>query len=246
VYVGEVRHRRFRPREHEFRYPLFQMYLDLDELPGLFRGRWLWSADGPNVAWFRRRDHFGDPAVPLSRHVRDLVARETGHRPDGPVRVLTHLRYFGFVMNPVSFYWCHGHDGAVDAVVAEVHNTPWGERHAYVLDARGDRTRSGALDARASKAFHVSPFMGMDVEYRFRIGTPEDALTVHIDSLRDGEAFFDATLSLHRREIDGRSLASALARHPFQTAEVAVGIYWQAARLWWKGIPFHPHPERRP
>lgn len=246
LYVGEIRHRRFAPVEHGFRYRLFQVYLDLDELPGLFDERWLWSADRPNVAWFRRADHFGNPAVPLKSHVLDLVERDTGRRPGGPVRVLTHLRYFGYVINPVSFYWCHDEDGAVDAVVAEVHNTPWGERHGYVMDARdAPRAPSGAHRFDARKGFHVSPFMDMDVDYRFVVGTPGERLTVHIDNSRDGEPFFDATLTLARREMTRRSLASALARHPFQTAEVALGIYVQALRLWWKRVPFHPHPERR-
>jgi DUF1365 family protein len=230
--------------EHAFRYPLFQLYLDLDELPELFDGRWLWSARGPNVAWFRRADHLGPRDVPLATAVRDLVERETGRRPEGAVRLLTHLRYFGYVINPVSFYWCHDREGAVEAVVAEVHNTPWGERHCYVLDARG-ASPDGTFRVRTRKAMHVSPFLDMDYDYRFRIGTPGERLTVGIENDRDGTRAFDASLVLQRREIDGRSLAGVLARHPVQTLEVVAAIYWQAFRLWRKRVPFHPHPEGR-
>ena len=215
------------------------MYLDLDELPTLFDGRWLWSSDRPNVAWFRRADHLGPADVPLATAVRELVLREIGRRPVGPVRLLTHLRYFGYVINPVSFYWCHDRDGAVDAVVAEVHNTPWGERHCYVLDARGAGP-DGTFRVRTRKAMHVSPFLDMDYDYRFRIGAPGDRLSVGIENDRDGTRVFEASLALRRR-----SLAASLSRHPFQTAEVAVAIYRQAFRLWWKRVPFHAHPEGR-
>lgn len=245
LYVGHVHHRRHRPLEHAFRYPLFQLYLDLDELPDLFRGRWLWSARRPNVAWFRRGDHLGSGEIPLATAVRDLVEAETGRRPLGAVRLLTHLRYFGYVINPVSFFWCHDLDGAVEAVVAEVHNTPWGERHCYVLDARGAGAEpDGAFRVRTRKAMHVSPFLGMDYDYRFRVGRPGERLAIRIENDRDGTPTFEAGLAMRRREIDGRSLASVLARHPFQTLEVVSMIYWQALRLWWKRVPFHPHPQR--
>ena len=136
IYEGTVRHRRRRPRLHAFTYRVFLMYLDLDDLDDVFQGRWLWSTQRPALARFRREDHVGDPSVPLDEAVRDLVAARTGHRPAGPVRLLTHLRYFGYVMNPVSFYYCFAADGAgLEAIVAEVNNTPWGEQHCYVLRA---------------------------------------------------------------------------------------------------------------
>lgn len=106
IYEGEVRHRRFAPVNHEFRYRLFLMYVDLEELPALFRRRWLWSAGRPNLAWFRRGDHLGPANQPLADSVRDLVAARTGHRPTGPIRLLTHFRYIGFATNPISLYYC--------------------------------------------------------------------------------------------------------------------------------------------
>jgi len=239
LYEGRVRHRRFEPLRREFSYRLFLMYLDLGELDEVFRGRWLWSARRPAAAWLRRRDHFGDPAVPLEDTVRAEVERRLGRRPRGPIRMLAHLRYFGYCMNPATLFYCFDGHGELDAVVVEVHNTPWGEHHAYVLDARG-----GRLDARAEKAMHVSPFLDMDYTYRFRMNAPGETLAVHIDNLRDGTPRFDATLTLRRRPIEARTLASVLVRYPLMTLRVTAAIYAQAAGLWLCGVRFHAHPAR--
>ena len=262
LYVGSVRHRRHSPVVHELRAPMFMLYLDLDELPALFDGRWLWSARRPAPAWFRRRDHLGDPDVPLADAVRALVHERCGERPAGPVRVLTHLRYFGYVINPVSFYYCFDAAGEhVRAVVAHVTNTPWGDRHAYVMPVSPTPEDRGPLPsgysvsllrAEVAKQLHVSPFMGLDHTYDWRLTEPGPSLSVHIESRRaglpggQGPVMFDATLSLRRREITARSLAGALARHPCMTASVAARIYGHAAALRLKGAPTFPHPTVAP
>jgi len=234
------------PVPHGFSYRLFMLYLDLAELPDVFRGRWLWSSSRPALARFRRRDHLGDPAVPLDRAVRQLVAERTGSAPAGPIRLLTHLRYFGFVFNPVSFYYCFdAEDRRVETVVAEVNNTPWGERHCYVLPASADTGRAGHHRFAARKAMHVSPFMPMDIDYDWRLSDPGERLTVHIENHREGAKLFDATLDLERRELSGRSLAAALARFPLMTLQVVLLIHWQALRLWLKKVPIHDHPDKR-
>src|SRR5690606_424 len=218
IYEGDVRHRRFLPVEHKFRYRLFLLYVDLDELPTLFRGRWLWSCGRVNVAWFRRSDHLGPDDQPLTESVRDLIESRVGYRPTGPVRLLTHFRYFGFAMNPISLYYCFDEEERVEFVVAEVNNTPWGEQHCYVLDARSHGTTKGAFTWRTSKELHVSPFMGMDFDYQFRLTAPGSSLSVHIENYRagstNGPPHFDATMQLRRRPLLGPELARVLFRYP--------------------------------
>ena len=239
LYEGSLRHRRLAPVPHEFEYPVTLAWLDLSELDEVFRGRWLWSATRPAASWFRRADFLGDPAVPLDQAVRDLAEEELGWRPDGAIRLLTQLRTFGHSFNPVTFYYCYGTDGpAVEAVVAEITNTPWGERHAYAMR----RPESGKLRFRFDKRFHVSPFMPMDQRYDWRFSEPGPRLAVHMINLRSGERVFDATLRLRRREITTSSLAATLARYPFASLRVLAAIHWQALRLWAKGVPFHSHP----
>jgi hypothetical protein len=242
IYRGAVRHRRHRPRAHGFRYRLYMLYLDLDELDEVFAGRWLWSAHRSAPMRFRRSDYLGDPRVPLRQAVLDRVEERLGRRPDGAVRMLTNLRCFGYVFNPLTLYYCFAAEGRLDAVVAEITNTPWGERHSYVLDAYA---RAVTQRWRFAKEFHVSPFMHMDQDYSWALNSPGEVLTVHMRNEKDGQLLFDASLRLRRREISGASLATTLLRHPFMTAKVIAGIYLQAGLLWLKRIPFHPHPRLR-
>jgi DUF1365 family protein len=242
LYEGRLRHRRFAPARHEFRYSLFQVYLDHAELDEVFRRRWFWSTRRPALARFRRADHLGDPAVPLDTAVRELVEGATGRRPTGPIRLLTHLRYFGYGMNPVSFYYCFAPDAtAVETIVAEVNNTPWGEQHCYVLS---ETTGPGAGHYLFRKAFHVSPFMPMDQDYDWHFTEPANRLNVHMVTRDVTGPLFDATLTLSRRPMTGWQLARVLVVYPLMTAQVIAGIYWQALRLRWKGVPYHPHPSQ--
>jgi DUF1365 family protein len=246
LYEGAVRHRRHDAPHNEFRHRLFMVYLDLDELPHALDGRWLWSARRPALAWFRRADHLGDPATPLAQSVRALVRERTGVTVDGPIRLLTHLRYFGHCFNPVSFYYCFAPDGQrVTAVVAHVTNTPWGESHSYVLAVRrtSDHGSVALIDGRVQKRLHVSPLMGMDHTYEWRLTQPAERLLVHIESLQaDGRPMFDATLTLRRREMTGAAMRRALARHPLLTVTILARIYGHALALRLRGARYHPHP----
>ena len=247
IYEGHVRHRRFAPAENSFRYPLFMMYLDLDELPGLFDRHLLWSSQRPNIAWFRRRDHLGDPDQPLDRSVRDRVEERTGRRPAGPIRLLTHLSYFGYRFNPVSFYFCFAPESPqVETIVAEVNNTPWNEQHCYVLSEPLNQGTANKKHYQFDKVFHVSPFMAMDQTYAWRFTTPGRGLTIHMDNHENGVHLFDATMTLRRAEITGRSLARVLIQYPLMTAQVIAAIHYQALKLWLKRCPFYPHPVRAP
>ena len=246
IYEGRVRHTRTEPVLHRFGYRMFMMYLDLDKLPGLFSKRWLWSATRPALARFRREDHLGSPDESLADSIRKLVERETGERPEGPIRLLTNLSYFGYCFNPVSFYYCFADDGeSVDFIVAEVNNTPWGERDCYVMRCSDERRKGASWRFNPRKKMHVSPFMPMDVEYDWALARPDDRLTVYMANARDGERFFEAGMTLARAEISGRSLAGVLLRFPFQTAKIIFAIHWEALRLWLKRCPVYTHPDKK-
>ncbi|MBL8298114.1 MAG: DUF1365 domain-containing protein [Rhodanobacteraceae bacterium] len=247
VYEGTVRHRRHGAHPYAFRYRIAQLYLDLDELDQVFSGRWFWSAGRRNLAEFRRSDYLAPHDLPLAEAVRDRVAAATGQRPRGPVRLLTHLRYAGYVFNPVSFYYGFSTDGdELDYVLAEITNTPWSERHAYLLRADSATPHGRALHWSFAKAFHVSPFQPMDCAYDWRFTPPGDDLRVHMNLQRDGRRSFDATLNLSRRPLTGAALARVLLRYPLMTWQVMAAIHWQALRLWLKRTPVHSHPQGTP
>jgi DUF1365 family protein len=225
---------------------MFMMYLDLAELPQVFDLHPFWTVEGRGLANFRRRDHHGDTCESLEESTRRLVEARSGVRPRGPIRLLTHLSYFGYCFNPVSLYYCFDEQGdGLEAIVAEVNNTPWGEQHCYVLaHGANDPTRNHHR-WRFPKAFHVSPFMDMNQCYDWRLTSPADRLVVHTINIEHGREVFDATMVLERREITRAALSSVLWRYPGMTARVIGAIYWQAFRLWWKGTPSFVHPDKR-
>ncbi|MCS6927841.1 MAG: DUF1365 domain-containing protein, partial [Candidatus Binatia bacterium] len=228
VYEGWVRHRRFRPRPHAFRYRIAQPLIDLDELDRVLALHPLFRRERGIFAVFRRSDYLGPPELPLAEAVRRRVAAETGRRPEGPVRMLGHLRYFGYCFNPVVFYYCHGADGTLEAIVADITNTPWGERHAYVLPlAQGERHR-GAWRFRFRKRFHVSPFLPLARDYDWRFTEPGERLAVHMEVLDGGACELDATLALARRPLSRRALGRCLWRFPPLTLKTIAAIHWQA------------------
>lgn len=260
LYTGWIRHRRFGPSRNEFRYPLFMCWLDLAELPRVFDRRWFWSARRPAPVWFRRDDYLpgagGAASIPLDQAVRDLVEARTGARPHGAIRLLTHLRFFGYSFNPVSFYYVFDESGSrVETIVAEITNTPWKERHAYVLPVNSaSRATAHAWWFSFGKQFHVSPFMPMEQHYEWSFGIPGEGLHVHMENhptrppstapgaATCGPPVFDATLNLKRREITAVSLAACLLRFPLGSLRVAALIHWQALKLLLKRTPFFAHP----
>lgn len=242
VYVGCVRHRRFDAVGHGFTARLYLVYLDLDELDAAFAGRLFWSARRPAPMRFRRRDYFGPPDVPLADAVKDAVAARIGRRPAGPVRVLTNLRAFGYVFNPVSFYYCHDRSGRLVAVLAEITNTPWRQRYHYVVAAPAD---GGPLRGAFDKRFHVSPFQPMAQRYEWTLGRPGERLGVHMENHAASGLAFDATLSLQRRPWTTGNLWRTWLRHPLMAVKVLAVIYLHAFVLWCKRAPFHAHPDKR-
>lgn len=243
IYSGLVDHDRLRPRRHRFGYRVAYLYLDLDELPAVLDAHPLWSARRPAPAWFREADYLGRGAIPLAEAVRDAIAGHAGERPTGPIRLLTLPRMWGLGFNPVSFYYVFAPDGTtLRWFLADVSNTPWNERHAYILGPVPEGVAREPWHPSSRKVFHVSPFMEMAMDYRWTITTPGDRLQVRIDNHDADGRLFGAGITLERRPLDRRQLGRFLREHPWITARVMGGIYAQALKLWLKRVPYVPHP----
>ena len=241
LYRGIVRHRRSTPVVNTFSHRVFLAYLDVDALPGSLDRLPLWSGRRVAPVRFRRRDFLDGDTTPLGPAVRDLVERRLGRRPAGPIYLLAHLRTFGWLFNPLAVFYCWQADGrALDAVVLEVTNTPWGERHHYVQDARQE-----SVTASHTKALHVSPFLPMDMDYRITWTVPGDKLSLRIEAASCEAVVFEADLSLRRQALDRRSAATILVSYPLMPMRVSASIYRHALRLLRKGVPMHGHPSRR-
>ena len=240
LYEGTLRHRRWGPgTANDFSYRVAMPLIDLDGVEAVTSAHPLWSNRLPAPVWFRRADFLGPPAQPLAEAVRDLVGERSGSRPEGKVALLANLRTWGWLFNPISLYFCFSADGqTVDHLVAEVENTPWHERHAYVVGPPGSY--------RFAKAMHVSPFLPMDVDYRLRYGAPGDRLEVHLEVMQEERRLFAAALALQRRPVNRHELGRLVWDLPAMSHRVSAGIYWQAARLGLRRAPFFAHPRRRP
>lgn len=243
LYKGSVGHRRLAPVNNEFRYSLFFVYLDLAELDTVFTDRLLWSVEKNNWASFRRSDHIKPGTGTLDSAVRDVVESQLGWRPAGPMRVLTHLRYLGYCFNPISVYYCYGSDGkTLQAIVPEVHNTPWGEEYVRALDVSKSIREGDWRVFNLEKEFHVSPFMPMEIDYQWRFLEPSEALSIRMESRRQGELLFRAQLELERLAMTAENMSAMLVKWPVMTARVIAAIYWQALKIVIKGVRFCPHP----
>jgi len=244
IYFGWIRHRRYFPSQHAFLYRAFHIWLDLDELDTAKRP-WLFSRERWNLVSFRRSDYLGPSELPLKQAVIDRFQALTGSAPSGRVCMLAHLRYFGHCFNPVSFYY--GFDaatGGLSHILAEITNTPWGERHAYAWDLHQHEAKGSTWRFEFEKQFHVSPFLPMGLAYSWRFSDPGAALRIHMDVMAPERGKqFDATFVLdHRVPFRAGTLLRTLLRYPFATLAVVWRIYWQALRLKLKSTPFYDHP----
>jgi len=242
IYKGLVSHRRFEPRTHRFSYSLFMMYIDLDELPALFNEYKFWDTEKTAIASFKREDHYGNKSISLKAMIENLVHEKTGETVKGPIRLLTHFRYFGHIFNPICVYYCFNEkDEYLTHIVAEVSNTPWKEKHCYVLPVHTNNTIP--TTPAHKKEFHVSPFMHMDMNYHWDISSPSEHLKLNIESISNNVKIFDANMSLKRVEINSKSLSSVLINFPLMTLKVISAIHLEALKLWLKGITYIPHPK---
>ena len=244
IYEGIVNHTRYSPAKRKFDYSLFMLFLNLEELPGLFDSYWLWSARKWNFAYFRRSDHLGNINVPLSNSVRDWVFKKTGKNFDGPVFLMTHLSYLGYRFNPVSFYFCFDREmKLVQNIITEINNTPWGEQHCYLLSPSLVNEINGMKKFCFKKEFHISPFMDMELDYEWYFSEPGEYFKVRMENWKQGKKFFEATLNMKRKSINNASLARALIRYPLLTWKIKAAIYYQALMLWLQKFPFYSHPK---
>lgn len=245
LYTGQLRHRRFTPTPHAFTYDLFMALVDIDRIPEQMSASWCTSYNRFNWAAFDDRDHLGRPDRPLRERVADSAHAAGVTLPDGPIYLLTHLRYLGYSFNPISFFYCYNQQGQLCAILNEVNST-FGEQRCYWIDVtRAERGPNGVRH-RTAKTMHVSPFMTMDVDYEFVLTEPTDSLVAHMNTFAQSTAgerpYFDATLTLQRRDWTPSEIRRALIRHPFMTGKVIGAIHWEALRLWWKGVPHYAPP----
>jgi DUF1365 family protein len=236
IYVGEIAHQRNLPKVHSFRYPFFMWYLNLDELEGLpDLGRWF-SVRHWAISRMQRNDYLGDPQLPLAEAVRTRMYELTGQPVTGQVCGLMNMRTLGLYFSPVNFYYGFDEDGHLTHFLAEVSNTPWNERHHYA-----HYVANGHYELTHSKAFQVSPFNPLQQQYRWRIGPPGETVGVAI-MVSDGRGeIFEARLQLARRHLDKTTVRHLLLKKPVMTASIVGGIYYQALKIYLKGIPYVPY-----
>lgn len=239
-YEGHVIHSRLAPKAHCFKYRFFWSAISLDEIKEVFSKHIFWSIDKWNICSFKRKDHLGNPSLPLEQCVKDLIQNSKGYRPNGTIQLITHMGYLGFRFNPVSFYILRNESKKVEFIVAEINNTPWGEQFCYVIDARNQT--DDLIKAEMRKAFHISPFFSMDIDYKWNFSFVENQLKIHMENWENGKKVFQVNVQVEQRELNTNNMTKFLFKYPFMTAQVIMGIYWQALRLWLKKIPVYTHP----
>ena len=239
-------HRRSRPRPHRLRYRVFFLLLDLDEIPSLCARLRFFSHRRFNLFGFHERDHADGSGGPLRGWVEHHLSHAGIDLAGGPIRLLAMPRVLGYGFNPISVYFCHHRDGALAAILHEVHNT-FGERHAYLIPVASTQGPGDILQS-CAKNFHVSPFLAMGMRYDFRIHAPDERLSL---AIRAGDAegpILTAAFVARRQALSDAALLRAFLSTPLLTLKVIAGIHWEASRLWWKGIRPHgkPPPPDRP
>jgi DUF1365 family protein len=232
IYKGEVNHCRFVPKRHAFSYKMFLLWLDLDEVASLEKSVGWFSASRWAPVWLKRSDYLGNSETPLKQSVLDKICELSGKSLTGKVFLLSPLRTLGMYFSPVNFFYLQNDSGVFSHLLAEVSNTPWNERHCYLVDLE--------QQADCEKKFHVSPFNPMDMLYKWKIKQPGQQLRLSLSCYKE-KIHFNASLNLIRHELNSSSLRNVVLGIPSMTIKTVVGIYWQALKLYVKGMPIYPH-----
>ena len=240
-YVGRLAHARTTPKAHRFSYRVFMPFVDVERVSDITHRAIGWGSRGLALARFVRSDFIGEENLSVAAAVKRRIFEETNQHFEGRIFLLANWRYFGLQNNPIACYFCRGATSErLEFIVAEVTNTPWGERHSYVLPVG----HSEALfQTEFQKELHVSPFHGMQQRYRWSSTVPDETLSIKLTNLEDGKRVFHASLTLSRLPITRLTGLSLLARFPFETAKVTAGIYWQALVLFMRRVPLFAHPK---
>lgn len=239
LYVGTVRHARYRPKKHRFAYRVFSAFLDVDDIDAGRLGLKLLSVDRFNLFSFKKRDHGAKDGSKLRPFIEGLLA-EAGLKAPTRIAILCYPRMFGFAFNPLTVYYCF--DGqSVSAMVYEVRNT-FGDDHIYVVPLTAGHAETPLLHER-DKLMHVSPFIGMQARYHFSAAAPAETLRLVIRETQDAAPLLVASFAGTRKPLNDRHLLAAFLTHPLMTVKVLVAIHWEAARLFLKGVPFFRRPE---
>ncbi len=241
-YEGTIRHHRYVPRPHQFDYSMYWTLLDLDRLEETFAKNRFWSINQWNLISFREKDFHKTGQYNNKISVIETIKEKYGEDFSGKVYLLSHLRYLGFNFNSVSFYFCIEND-ELKYIVSEITNTPWGERHPYVLKCKPEDTNNHLFEFK--KAFHISPFIEMQMDYRWNFIFSDDSLRIHMVVLKENsnQKIFDATFTADFIPFTQSNMTSKVFKRPFQPLKMVAGIYWQALKLWLKKVPFIEHPK---
>ena len=240
IYKGTIVHTRFLPSKHSFSYNVCMLYIDLDALPQLFKKNLFWSVEKFNLASFMRRDYLGKKEETIQQSIQTLLRNKLNYQHRGKTYLLTNVRLFGYCFNPVSFYYCKDLDGNLIAIISHITNTPWNDKFAYVNDCRGMKSSSKQFEF--DKNFHVSPFMPMDMTYKWIFSTPKDFLFVSMDNFKKDQHHFNATLKLTKKALTPYALNKILFSFLPMTFKTIFLIYWNALILALKNNKFYPHP----
>jgi DUF1365 family protein len=244
IFVGKVRHRRYSPKRHEFNYKIFMFCFDISKIQQVFEASRWFSMERLNWFTFKRAKHVGPPTQPLDLAVREHIKEKTGKSPQGKIFLVTHLSTLGYCFNPISLYMVFKPDSdEIEMLLTEVTNTPWGEQHIYILDTP-QAVKKNTYQYAFKKILHVSPFMQMEHEYRLNFKVDNSQLILHMDSHKDNELHFDATLSLSALALNSNNIKIMMRRFPFMTYKVTASIYWEALKLLFKRVPFYAYPKK--